>query len=62
MSDEKINAPTTPNKVINRSLYFVGTKVSVRFKGDCFKQEKITFIHGKIVNIYIIYEMEKVLT
>ena len=24
-----------------------------------FKQEKITFNHGKIVNIYIVYEIER---
>ena len=26
---------------------------------NCLKQGKITFNHGKIVNIYIAYEMEK---
>ena len=46
-------------KIINPSLYFAGTKASVRFSGECLKQEKIKFNHGKIVNIYIVYEMEK---
>ena len=31
----------------------------VKFNGDCLKQEKITFNHGKTVNIYIVYEIEK---
>ena len=36
-----------------------GTKARVKFNGDCLKQEKITFNHGKIVNIYIVYEIER---
>ena len=29
----------------------------VKFTGSCLKQDKITYIYGKIVNIYIIYEI-----
>ena len=59
MSDESIKPPTTSNKILNPSLDFVGTKARVKFNGDCLKQEKITFNHGKIVNIYIVYEIER---
>ena len=59
MSDESIKAPTTSNKILNPSLDYVGTKIRVKFNGDCLKQEKITFNHGKIVNIYIAYEIER---
>ena len=59
MSDESIKPPTTSNKILNPSLDFVGTKARVKFNGDCLKQEKITFNHGKIVNIYIAYEIER---
>ena len=59
MSDESINPPTTSNKMLNPSLDFVGTKASVKYNGDCLKQEKITFDHGKIENIYIVYDLEK---
>ena len=59
MSDESIKPPTTSNKVLNPSLDYVGTKIRVKFRGDCLKQEKITFNHGKIVNIYIVYEIER---
>ena len=59
MSDENIKAPTTPNKILNPLQNFVGTKVRVRFSGDCLKQKKIAFNHGQIVNIYIVYETEK---
>ena len=53
LSDENIKASTTPNKVLNPSLDCAGSKIRVKFRGDCLKQENITFNHGKIVNIYI---------
>ena len=59
MSNESIKPPTTSNKMLNPSLDFVGTKARVKFSGDCLKQEKITFNHGKTVSIYIVYEIEK---
>ena len=45
--------------MLNRLLNYVGTKARVEFKGDYLKQEKISFDHGKIVNIYIVYEINK---
>ena len=45
--------------MLNPSVDFVDTKARVKFNGDCLRQEKITFNHGKIVNIYIIYEIER---
>ena len=59
LSNESIKSPTTPNKVLNPSLDYVCTKIRVKFIADCLKQEKTTFNHGKIVKIYIVYEMEK---
>ena len=59
MSDESIRPPSTSNKTLNPSVNYVGTKARVKFNGDCLKQEKITFNHGKIVNIYIVYEIER---
>ena len=38
---------------------YVGTKARVKFSGECLRQEKITFNHGKTVNIYIVYEIER---
>ena len=31
----------------------------IEFKGSCLKQDKISFNHRKIVNIYIVYEITK---
>ena len=45
--------------MLNPSVNYVGTKARVKFNGDYLKQDKITFHHGKIVNIYIAYEVER---
>ena len=39
------------------ALRNVGKKTRVKFDWDCLKQDKITFTHGKIVNIYVVYEI-----
>ena len=60
MPDESIKLPTTSNKMLNPLVDYVGTKGRVKFNGDCLKQQKITFNHRKIVNIYIVYEIERI--
>ena len=59
LSNDSIKLSTTPNKVLNPSLDYVGSEIRVKFWGDCLKQENITFNHGKIVSIYIVYEIER---
>ena len=38
LSDERIKAPCTINKILNPSQYYVGTKGRVKFTGDYLKQ------------------------
>ena len=57
LSDEKINSSKTPNHSITPNLDYYGTKIRVKFRGNCLKQDKITFRHKKIGNIYIAYEL-----
>ena len=45
--------------MLNLSLYYVGTKIRVKFNEDWSKQEKDTFNQVKTVNIYIAYEIER---
>ena len=59
MSDESIKPLATSNKILYHSVNYVGTKARVKFNGGCLKQDKITFAQGKIVNICIVYEIEK---
>ena len=44
---------------LNPKLNYFGTKTRLEFRGICLKQHKSTFNHGKIVNTYIVYELDK---
>ena len=59
MSDKSIKPHSTSNKMFNPSLNYVGTKARVEFKGNCWKQDNILFDHGKLVKIYVVYEINK---
>ena len=45
------------NHSITPELSVYGTKTRVEFDGSCLKQDKVTYNHGTIVNIYIFYEI-----
>ena len=32
----------------------------MEFTGSCLKQDKNTYAHGKILNIYIVYELDMI--
>ena len=60
LSVESIIPPSAHNNFVNPpSLNYLGTKIRVRFTGNCLKQPEISYTHGKIVNIYIVYEINK---
>ena len=54
-----MNSMTEPNYSITPSSDYLGVKIRVKFNGSCLKENKITYTHGKIVNIYIVYEINK---
>ena len=62
MSDENIIAPTTIDYSLHPQSSYLRTKTRLEFRGSCLKQDKITHSHEKIVNIYIIYELDKIST
>ena len=53
MSDEIINSIKTLDYGITPKLNYYGTKTRVEFNGSSLKQDKMTYNHRKIVNIYI---------
>ena len=61
LSDERINSITTSNYSITPELSHYGTKTRVKFNGSCLKQDKATYSHGTIVNIHIVYEINKII-
>ena len=54
---ESIKPPTKSDDSITPALSYYGTKIRVKFTGSCLKQSKISYTHGKVVNIYIVYEL-----
>ena len=56
LSSERIEPPPVSNNFYNPLLSYLGTKTRVKFNKNCLKQWKILYIHGKIVDIYIVYE------
>ena len=57
LSAESIKPPATSDNSLTPVLNYYGTKTRVKFTGNCLKQPKISYTHGKIVNIYIVYEL-----
>ena len=58
MSDESVKAPTTADNILFPGLNYIIIKVRAKFVGSCLKGDKITYTHGKRVNIYIFFEMK----
>ena len=60
MSDERINSIKTSDYGITPYLsYYDTNKIRVKFDGGCLKQDPGSFVHGGIVNVYIVYEISK---
>ena len=59
MSDERINSVTAFTYSVALFLNYYGTKTRVEFSRSCLKQGQVTFNDGKIVNLYIVYEISK---
>ena len=56
LSTESIKPPTTSDNSLASALSYYGTKMRVKVTGSCLKQDKVTFNHKKVVNIYIVYK------
>ena len=57
MFHEIIKLPNASNNGLDKALSYIGSITRVKFDGNCLKEDKITFTHGKTVNIYIVYEI-----
>ena len=58
-SDERINSVTASNYSVTRKLSYYGSNIRLKFNESCLKQDKATYSHGTIANIYIVYEIGK---
>ena len=57
LSAETIKPPFTSDNSLTPAVSYYDTKTRVKFTGNCLKQPKISYTHGTIVNIYIVYEL-----
>ena len=63
LSDGKINAPGTSSSTDQApTLEYGGAGIRLKFKGDSLRQNKVTYNHGKMVNIYIVYKISSTFT
>ena len=54
LPDERLNSNTASNYSITVELSYYGTRTRVKFSESCLKQDKVTYNHEAIVNIYIL--------
>ena len=57
LSSESIKTISTSDISLTPTLSYYGTKIKVKFTGSYLKPSKFLYTHGKIVNIYIVYEL-----
>ena len=60
LSDENIKPLSTSDNSLTPSINYISNtdKIRVKSTGGCLKQSnKLTYTHGKVVNIYIVYEL-----
>ena len=58
ISNEQIKAPgTSTNNDLAPASEYNGSEIKLKFPSDVLKQNKVTYNHGKIVNIYIVYQL-----
>ena len=56
LSAETIKLPSTSDISLTPGVSYYGTKTRVTVTGSCLKQSNISYTHGTIVNIYIVFE------
>ena len=53
LSAESIKPPATSDNSLTPALSYYGTKTRVKFTGSYLKQPKISYTHGKVVNMFM---------
>ena len=57
LSAETIKPHTTSDNSLTPALSYCGTKAKVKFVGSFLKQSTISCTGGKVLNIYMVYEL-----
>ena len=56
LSNEKLKSITIFRGVVPQIVYG-NARIKVKFNGNLLKQNKVTYNHGPIVNIYVVYRL-----
>ena len=60
LPNEKIKPPLTANQILFLKLVWMNnSRIRVRFKGSCLKQDKVTYNPRNAVNWFIDYELDR---
>ena len=60
MSNEKIEPPFTGNVSVSPKLVSLNnSRITLRFTGSCLKQEVATFTLSNVVNLFIVYQLDR---
>ena len=62
LSNEKISSIITSNYNQALSLAYDNIRIKLKFIGALLKQDKITYNHGPILKIYIVYRLSPTVT
>ena len=57
LPDEKIIITVTSTDKSATKTVYENARIKVRFNGDLLRQNQVTYNHGPVVNIYIVYEI-----
>ena len=49
--------PDTSNNSLAPAMNCIDSKMQVKLDGNCLKQDRLTFTYKKVVNIYIVYDI-----
>ena len=58
LPDEVIKSPTTNNNALAPKLEYINKKIFVKFNGSCLIKQNKSRFNRKIVNIYIVYDLD----
>ena len=57
LSAESIKLCPTSDNSLTPLIDYYNYNIRVKFNGSILRQPKVTYTHGKVVNIYIVYEL-----
>ena len=57
MSHESIKPLTTSKDSLSPALNYISTKIRLKVDGSCSNQDKLSYTHKTVINIFIVYEI-----